>query len=227
MAIRAHQKPQRALDDLVGHPQFARALLDDGLELVEVALEGQLLLLDPATQLAHLDGPAQRRDEVIPVDRLLDEIVGPAAEGVDHQVVLAVPGDHQGGCVGPVRPDLGQEVETVHPWHLDVGDDRVVVLGRDPLECGGPRICRVDRHPGHSEPESLGKRLQQGQVVVDDEHATLAHGSPLSGVGPSSRPSFSTTRSSSLAQRSRASCRSFTRRLSACARIARYNNATK
>src|SRR2546427_4718968 len=91
LAIRAHQKPQRALDDLVGHPQFARALLDDGLELVEVALQGQLLLLDPATQLAQLDGPAQRRDEVIPVDRLLDEVVGPAAEGADHQVVLAVP----------------------------------------------------------------------------------------------------------------------------------------
>jgi len=36
-----------------------------------------------------------------------------------------------------------------------------------------PRVSRVDRQPGHSEPEGLGKRLQQGQVVVDDEHVTL------------------------------------------------------
>src|SRR5439155_11397954 len=108
LPVRAHQKPQWALDDLVRLPQIARALLDDGLELVEVALKRQLLLLDPAAELAHLDRSAQRRDEVIPVDWLLDEVVGPAAEGVHHQVVLAVPGDHQGRGVGPVGPDLRQ-----------------------------------------------------------------------------------------------------------------------
>src|SRR5439155_1437307 len=73
----AHQPPQRALDDFVCLPQVARALLDDGLELVEVALEPPLLFPDPATQLARLDRPAQRHDEVIAVDRLLDEVVGP------------------------------------------------------------------------------------------------------------------------------------------------------
>src|SRR5439155_1839343 len=66
LAIRAHQEPQGALDDLVCLPQLARALLDDGLELVEVALQRHLLFLDPATQRAHLDRSAQRRDEVIP-----------------------------------------------------------------------------------------------------------------------------------------------------------------
>src|SRR5467141_511237 len=108
LAVRAHQEPQGALDDLVRLPQLARALLDDGLELVEMALQRQLLLLDPAAELAHLDRSAQRRDEVVPVDGLLDEVVSPGAEGVHHQVVLAVPGDHQGRGVGPVRPDLRQ-----------------------------------------------------------------------------------------------------------------------
>src|SRR3989442_14442123 len=46
LPVRAHQKPQRALDDLVRLTQFARALLDDGLEFVEVALQRQLLFLD-------------------------------------------------------------------------------------------------------------------------------------------------------------------------------------
>src|SRR2546425_1022046 len=152
LAVRAHQKPQRALDDLVRLPQFARALLDDGLELVEVTLQRQLLFLDPATQRAHLDRSAQRRDEVIPVDGLLDEVVGPGSEGVHHQVVLAVPGDHQGGGVGPVRPDLGQQLETVHSWHLDVRDDRVIVPSGDPVECRRPRVSRLHRQHGHSEP---------------------------------------------------------------------------
>src|SRR6267378_3064559 len=35
--------------------------------------------------LAHLDRPAQRCDEVIPVDGLLDEVIGAAAEGLHHQ----------------------------------------------------------------------------------------------------------------------------------------------
>src|SRR5437879_3770819 len=90
LSSRAHQPPQRALDDLMCLPQVARALLDDGLELVEVALERHLLLPDPATQRTCLNRPAQRHDEVIPVDRLLDEVIGPTAERVYHQVVLGV-----------------------------------------------------------------------------------------------------------------------------------------
>src|SRR2546425_1041644 len=77
LGTRAAQPPHRALDDLAGLPQFARALLDETLEVVEVALERQLLGLAPATQLAQLHRPTQRGDEVIPVDRLLDEVVGP------------------------------------------------------------------------------------------------------------------------------------------------------
>src|SRR5207245_1695072 len=96
LAIRPHQKPQRALDDLVRLPQLARALLDDGLEFVEVALQRQLLFPDPAAELVHLHRSAQRRDEVVPVDGLLDEVVGPGAEGVHPQVVLSVPADAQG-----------------------------------------------------------------------------------------------------------------------------------
>ena len=159
LATRAHQKPQRTLDDFVRISQLARALFDDGLEFVEVTLQRHLLFLDPTTQLTHLDCPTQRRDEVISVDWLWDEVVRAAAKGLHDQVVLAVPGDHQRGCVGPLRPDLGQQLETVHPGHLDVGDDRVVIPGGHPVEGGRSRVSRLDRHPGHSEPEGLGKCL--------------------------------------------------------------------
>ena len=172
LPTRAYQPFQRALDDLVCLPQLVRALLDGPLQLVGAALQ-RSLLLDPAAQLAHLNRPAQRRDEVIPVDRLLDEIVGAPPQRLHGQVVLAMPGDHQGRRVGPARPDLGQQRETVHPRHLDVGDDRVVVPGGDPVERDRRRVSRLHGRLGHSELKSLGKRLEQGRVVVHDEHARL------------------------------------------------------
>src|SRR5438093_4355908 len=95
LPTRTHQPSQGALDDRDSLPQVARALLDDGLQFVEVALQRQLLLLDPATERARLDRPAQRRDEVVPVDRLLDEVVRPGAQRMYHQFVLAVPRDHK------------------------------------------------------------------------------------------------------------------------------------
>src|SRR2546430_2759149 len=56
------------------------AFLDDGVQGVEMVLQRQLLFLDPARGLARLHRPAQRGDQIIPVDRLLDEVAGAAAQ---------------------------------------------------------------------------------------------------------------------------------------------------
>src|SRR2546425_11695809 len=56
---RALQQAQRALADLGCGPAFARALLDDGLQLTEVTLERELLFLDPSTRLARLHRPVE------------------------------------------------------------------------------------------------------------------------------------------------------------------------
>src|SRR5438876_11555305 len=55
LLARGHQPPQRALDDRGGLLQLARALLDGPLQVAGPALQRQLLLLDLATQLVHLD----------------------------------------------------------------------------------------------------------------------------------------------------------------------------
>src|SRR5438552_508805 len=106
LPARAHHPPERALDHFAGLPQLARALLDDGLQVGEVALQRELLFLTPPSQRAGLNRPAQRRDEVIPVDRLLDEVVRPGAQRMHHQIVLAVPRDHQRGGVGSPCSEL-------------------------------------------------------------------------------------------------------------------------
>src|SRR6266576_4037920 len=76
LPTRAYQPLQGALDSPLCIPQFACALLNGSLEFVRVTLQSQLLLLDLASQLGYLDRPAQRDNEIIPVDRLLDEVVG-------------------------------------------------------------------------------------------------------------------------------------------------------
>src|SRR5207237_6456007 len=81
-ADRAERRPQlvrqsreEVVLEPVGLAQLASALLDDLLELSGVLLEGRALRLDLAAELTHLDGPAQRSDEVISGDRLPDEVV--------------------------------------------------------------------------------------------------------------------------------------------------------
>ena len=171
--------------ELLGWPQHqgqrrAKLVADVGEELRPELVE----LLDAAPQLLHLHRSAQRRDEVLAVDRLLDEIVGAAAQRLHGQVVLPVPRDQQGRRIRPERADLGEEREAVHPRHLDVADDRIVVGGRDPAERLSRGVAGVHRHRVESQPEGLGKGLQQGDVVVDDEDACRAHAVGGAGRSP-------------------------------------------
>jgi hypothetical protein len=78
---------------------------------------------------------------------------------------------------GPGLLDRLQEREAVHPRHLDVGHDRVVVDLAQPLERGGRGVARVDLEAVHPQPDRLRERLEKRVVVVDDEDADLAHSS--------------------------------------------------
>src|ERR1700724_108268 len=63
LSTRAYQQPQRALHSALCFPQFARALLDGLLQLVDVALQGHVSLLGIVTELSYLELQAQRRNE--------------------------------------------------------------------------------------------------------------------------------------------------------------------
>src|SRR5207237_8233335 len=72
-------------------------------------------------------------------------------------------------------PPLIHPLPTVHPWHLEFGDDRFVVPHGNPVERRGRRVGRLHRYPTHAQPHGLGQRLEQGGVVVDDEDAQRRH----------------------------------------------------
>src|SRR5256886_8230726 len=160
----------------MARPAFAPELHHDQLQFADATAQGRAPVFLPSIQRVRFNRAVQRRHEAIPVDRLLDEVVRAAAQAAQREVVLAVACDHQRGRVGPAPQDLGQERETVHARHPDIGDDRVVVPGADPLERRRRRVGRVHRNPIHSEPERLGKRLQKSRIVVDDENVRRCHG---------------------------------------------------
>src|SRR2546430_10946385 len=54
-------------------------------------------------------------------------------------------------------------------------DDRVVVVGGDPVQRGRRRVGGVHRDPAHSEPERLGKRLQQSRVDRKSTRLNSSH----------------------------------------------------
>src|SRR2546430_1693513 len=137
----------------MARPAFAPELHHDQLQFADATAQGRAPVFLPAIQRVRFNRAVQRRHEAIPVDRLLDEVVRAAAQAAQREVVLAVACDHQRGRVRPAPQDLGQERETVHARHPDIGDDRVVVPGADPLERRRRRVGRVHRDPAHSEPE--------------------------------------------------------------------------
>ena len=100
----------------------------------------------------------------------------------DGQVALAVPRDEQGWSGWPALLDLGEERQAVHPGHLDVADDDVVVRFLDAPKrlLGG--VARVDLDVLHAQAQRLGKRFEQRGVVVHHEYERAAHraGSMLS-----------------------------------------------
>ena len=152
----------------------------DVLEHARVPLEREALLLDLTDEDAPLDRPLERGDEVVAIDRLLDEVVRAAAKRLNRELALAVPGDHQRRCRRPELADLVQESEPVHAGHLHVADDRVVVGLLDALEGVDGRLRRVDLDAVHPQAERLRQRVEQRRVVVDEQDPRV-HSSGSSG----------------------------------------------
>src|SRR4051812_21109446 len=97
-------------------------------------------------------------------------------------------GDQEGRRDRPSLLDLGQEAEAVHPGHLDVADDDVVVGLLDALERLRRGVARVDVDSFEAETQGFGKRFEERRIVVDEEDARSRHA-----VSPSISTSGSST----------------------------------
>ena len=79
------------------------------------------------------------------------------------------------GVSGTELVDLLEQRQPVHPGHLDVGHDRVVVDLLDPVDRVQGALGRVDRDRVHPEQDRLRQRLEQRGVVVDEQDPRPVH----------------------------------------------------
>ena len=133
---------------------------------------GQRLLAAP--QRKHVLGPCQ---ELGPVDRLGQEVAGPARQRVVAHLGLVAGGDHQDRHVGLARmqAQLLDEGQAVDHRHHVVEQQQVEVVGQAPLQ-RRHRVGEIDA--GHRR-ELACQRLQQRDVdpvVIDDDDLHASSG---------------------------------------------------
>ena len=61
---------------------------------------------------------------MLEIDGLREELESPECTGSASSVVVAIRGYHQDRQIGKPLLDLGQQLQTIHARHVDVGENR-------------------------------------------------------------------------------------------------------
>src|SRR5579859_1700282 len=83
--------------------------------------------------------------------------------------------------------DAFEERKTIHPWHLDVADDGVVIHLGNTFQGRGRGFACIRLDMAHAELDSFGQRSQQRSVVVNNQDARICHSTSSLGTS-SGRP---------------------------------------
>ncbi len=164
----------RDLVDQVGDPADDRAVADDGRYRARPGHH--------AAQAVHLaielevgDGPLERDDQDIELDRLDDVVVGPGPDRADGALELGVAGHHHGEHARVSGSDLPAQLDAAHAGHTQVGQHDVDVVVTQPGQGRQPRGGQVDLVTAAA--QRAGQLAGPVVVVVDQEDAA-AHGQP-------------------------------------------------
>src|SRR5262245_7085977 len=155
--------------DLLAQRPDRRALADDLGALLEARAERGVLALEPGV----LEGAADRDQDLLERQGLLDEVVGAQARGLHRGLDRAVARDHDHDRLGARALDLGQGLEAVHPAHPDVEEGDVgELVSEEPERVGaaadrGDAIAFVLEHVAEGRPD--------GRLVVDYEYVLPGH----------------------------------------------------
>ena len=159
---------RRGPHDLLSQALHRSAPADEDGLLVERGPQALVL----RAELVARERVRNRDQDALALRRLLEEVDGPAARGLDGCGDVAVTRDHQDGRRRFARHDLVEHLETVHAGHLDVEQDRVG-RGRVQVREGGlPVGSGRDLVPFVLEDHAEG--VADARIVVDDQDL-LAH----------------------------------------------------
>src|SRR6266568_6240589 len=137
--------------------------------------QGKLLFEHRASQLVRLNGTVQGSHKVIAVDRFLNEVIGTTTEGLDGEIMLTMASDQQRRRIRSQLLYIRQQSQPIHAGHLDIAHDGIVMILSDQLKRSEGGIRGIYLCPLHPQRQCLGKRLQQGYVVVNDENMWAVH----------------------------------------------------
>ena len=169
-----------------------RVLADDVVEavaLLELLAEPQDLVL----KRPLLQRPVHHQLQVVRVDRLGQEVVGPQPHRLDDAVDRAEAGRHDRGDQHPALGDLADQVHPAHARASEVGDQHAVVGPAQAPSAPPGRWRRYRRSarpiPGACEAASSdrGRRRQRAVSFACCSFLVLASGSP--GPQPLGSPS--------------------------------------
>ncbi len=148
-----------------------------GQRVMRLARAPQLVLqrlgarLDDALLAPQLEQVAGAGDELVVVHRREQEVGGPGLQRLHAERVVAVGGHHDHRDVAVRRP-LAQppgEGRAVHLRHLEVGDDQVRGVLREPVQRRGRAVEAQDPDVGLQRGGKPRVDLPVGQAVVDDQ----------------------------------------------------------
>ncbi len=124
----------RDLRDEVEEAQHRLALADDVLEVVAL-LEGALELDDLFFGAMAGDGGADVGEQLLVVPRLLDEVLGAGANGIDDVADGAVGGDHDDRQVRLQLDDARQQIEAALAGQREIEQQKIELVARDAGPC--------------------------------------------------------------------------------------------
>ena len=133
--------------------------------------------LDLGLKTAKLLDAPQPKEHLFKAGALLDEVHGPALQGVEGRVEIRVRG-HEHEVDGDAPG--GQRVEQLYAGklgHDEVAEHDVEGALKDGRERGFPVFGRADLIPGA--PQVQLHRQANVHLVVDDEHSTVGHGASI------------------------------------------------
>ena len=125
-----------------------------------------------AAQAGRLDGPLDHQQQPVGLERLFEELVGPALDGADRGLDVAVAGDHDHRQIAVERLDQVEQLQPVHApaLHPDVEDDQGRLAGANGQQGlfgvgrGSHRIAFIG--------ENAGDEFADVRFIVDDQNVS-------------------------------------------------------
>jgi GNAT superfamily N-acetyltransferase len=133
-----------------------------------VATDFLLELLVFGAEPAVLGGTAADRHHVVVGERLLDIVERALVDGLNGCLQRGLGGHEDDGCFGVLPAHRGQNLDTGHPGHLEVGQDDVRRRGLELLETGFTALGGgdVEAFVLQQDPQCLENAL----LIIDDQY---------------------------------------------------------